>query len=227
MRIDWSLLLGVLGILVSIIVGWLTYRLANRRAYSQRYMDAKATVLQELSKSLGEDSVPATGILEATIRSVLREIGDPKIKINIGEILDDLIRQVTSDPFLDSERRRKLQGDIEKVRSEPPSKEFKEPSEESGAYARGPARANFSSLFIGLGAMFLTLTGFVVAFLSDEGAQVKVKKLLTHNQGTSAIIFGVLAGSITLMVMFYFLDNQIEEIIFKILRWRWQKKRSK
>src|SRR5882757_3294624 len=95
--LDWSILLGVLGIIVSIAVGWLTFRLANKRAYAQRYVDAKSTVLQELSKSLGEDSIPTPGILEATIRSVLREIGDPKVQINISDVLDDLIRQVTSD----------------------------------------------------------------------------------------------------------------------------------
>lgn len=114
---DWSIVLGIAGILVSIGVGWLTYRLANKRAMSQRYAAAKATVLQSLSKSLGEDAIPTTDVLQATIRSVLRESGDPKLKLEIDDVLDDLIRQVTSDAFLDSSRRRKLQEDIQNVRS--------------------------------------------------------------------------------------------------------------
>jgi hypothetical protein len=114
---DWSMILGILGIVVSIGVGWLTYRLANRRASTQRYESAKATVLQELSKSLGEDSVPSVDVLEATIRSVLRETGDPRVHLLVDHVLDDLIRQVTSDPFLDSVRRRKLQDDIQLARS--------------------------------------------------------------------------------------------------------------
>ena len=106
---DWSIVLGVIGILVSIVVGWITFRLTERRARNQRHFVAKATVLQELSKSLGEDAIPTPAIIEATLRSVVRETADPKLTLSLDEILDDLIRQVTSDPFLDAERRRKLQ----------------------------------------------------------------------------------------------------------------------
>lgn len=115
---DWSLILGIIGILVSVGVGWITYRLADRRARNQRHATAKATVLQELSKSLGEDSVPTPAVIEATLRSVVREVADPKVAVSLDEVLDDLVRQVTSDPFLNAERRRKLQDDIEKVRTD-------------------------------------------------------------------------------------------------------------
>jgi hypothetical protein len=115
---DWSVLLGALGICVSIGVGWVTYRLASRRATSERYILAKDTVLRELSKSLGEDAVPSLDILEATIRSVLHDVGDPQLQLNVADIFDDLLRQVTSDPFLDAARRRKLQSDIQASRAQ-------------------------------------------------------------------------------------------------------------
>ena len=115
---NWSIILSIAGIVVSVVVGWLTYRLADRRARNQRHTVAKNAVLQDLSNSLGEDSIPNPVIIEATIRSVLRQIADPKIDLATDEVLDDLIRQVTSDPFLDPERRRKLQSDIERVREE-------------------------------------------------------------------------------------------------------------
>lgn len=115
---NWSIVLGVLGIVASVLVGWLTYRLADRRARKQRYMAAKTTVLQELSNSLGEDAVPTPYIIESTIRSVLREMADPRMNLALDDVLDDLMRQVTSDPFLDRDRRLKLQNDIVKVRED-------------------------------------------------------------------------------------------------------------
>jgi hypothetical protein len=115
---DWSIVLGIVGVAVSVVVGWLSYRFADRRSSSQKYRTAKSAVLQELSKSLGEDAIPTPAIIQATMRSVLREAGDPKIDIQVDEVLDDLMRQVTADPFLDGERRRKLQGDIEQVRAQ-------------------------------------------------------------------------------------------------------------
>ena len=69
---DLSILLGVVGILVSIGVGFGTYYLAERRGRRNRWQSAKDTVLRDLSKSLGEGSIPAPEVILATIRSVLR-----------------------------------------------------------------------------------------------------------------------------------------------------------
>lgn len=115
---DLSIWLGVLGIAVSIAVGWLTYWLASKRTTNQGYLNAKATVLQELSNPLGEDAVPTAEVIEATIRSVLRETGDRRVSVSIDDVLDDLVRRVTSDPFLDGERRRTLQAEIQNVRQQ-------------------------------------------------------------------------------------------------------------
>lgn len=157
---DWSLILGILGIVVSVAVGWLTYRLANKRAFSQRYVTAKATVLQSLSKSLGEDAVPTQEVLQATIRSVLRETGDPKLQLQIDDVLDDLVRQVTSDPFLDSDRRRKLQADIQTVRSQAADKQLSPLRDfEYGrsAYLRSSAVPVVIAAFATVASLFLVL----------------------------------------------------------------------
>jgi len=182
---DWSLLLGFLGILVSIVVGWLTYRLADRRARNQRYFTAKSTVLQELSKSLGEDSVPTPNILEATIRSVLLEVGDPSVQINVGEVLDDLTRQVTSDPFLGSERRRKLQTDIETVRSELVKGHLQEEQpKESATEDMRNAPLTLVPAIIGMLAAMVTLTPFLTSVLGSriEGSMASefMKRVRPH-----------------------------------------------
>jgi hypothetical protein len=115
---DLSIWLGVLGIVVSVIFGMISYRVTDQRTTNQKHRTAKAALLQELSKSLGEDAIPSPKIIQATLNSILRETGAAEIRIDVDEVLDDLMRQVTADPFLDGERRRKLQCDIERVRSD-------------------------------------------------------------------------------------------------------------
>jgi hypothetical protein len=107
---DWSLALGVGGIVVSIAVGWLTYFFADKKQRRNRYIAAKNTIAATLSRSLSESNVPSYELVAATIRSVLREDSPSNLdSVTVDEISDDLIRQVSSDPFLAAERRRELQ----------------------------------------------------------------------------------------------------------------------
>lgn len=201
---DWSLILGILGIVVSILVGWLTYRLADRRAQSQRYVTAKATVLQELSKSLGEDSVPTPDILEATIRSVLREVGDPRVEIALDELLDDLVRQVTSDPFLDGERRRKLQGDIQKVRAEASAQRLAAPPEEVEVVSGlGSLKSSLWSTVAALAAASATMLAFIAATM-EKGTINDLRLRKAFEDPREALILGVavLVGLLPLVVEF-------------------------
>lgn len=116
---DWSISLSIVGIIVSILIGLFTFYVADKRSRRRRWYQAKETILMELSKSLSEGNVPNLEIMSATIRSVLRDsnVGEFDL-ITIDEILDDLIRQITSDPFLDSERRKQLQGQLLSVKTE-------------------------------------------------------------------------------------------------------------
>ena len=108
-----SLIVGVVGIIVSIGVGFRTFYLADKRAKRNRWENAKETVLRDLSKSLGEGNVPDALVIKATIRSVLRNHNTSDFSVvTLEEISDDLLRQITSDPFLEAERRKKLQEEV-------------------------------------------------------------------------------------------------------------------
>lgn len=110
---DMPTLVGVAGIVVSIVVGLGTYYFAERSGRRSRWQAAKNLVLHDLSKSLGEGNVPNPSVMLATIRSVLREQNAADLEaVTLEEVADDLIRQVTSDPFLDSERRIDLQNKV-------------------------------------------------------------------------------------------------------------------
>jgi hypothetical protein len=110
---DITVPLAVAGIIVSIGVGFGTFYLADKRARRNRWESAKETVLRDLSKSLGEGNVPDASVIKATIRSVLRSHNANDLSVvTLEEIGDDLLRQITADPFLDAERRKKLQNDV-------------------------------------------------------------------------------------------------------------------
>jgi hypothetical protein len=114
---DFSALLGVIGIAVSIGVGFGTFYIADNRARRSRWQNAKDIVLRDLSKSLGEGNVPDAFVIKATIRSVLRGQNTSNLSaVTLEEISDDLLRQITADPFLDPERRKQLQNDVIKLK---------------------------------------------------------------------------------------------------------------
>ncbi len=114
---DLSILLGAGGILVSIAVGWGTFTLTDRRARAGRWRHAKQVINQDLARTLGEGAVPSRDVVVATIRSVLRSQGTADMSaVTLEEIVDDLIRQVTADPFLDPERRRHLQDQLTELK---------------------------------------------------------------------------------------------------------------
>ena len=194
---DWSLILGILGIVVSILVGWLTYGLADRRARSNRHIAAKNTVLQELSKSLGEASVPTPDILEATIRSVLREVGDPKVQMDVDEVLDDLVRQVTSDPFLDSERRRKLQEDIRGVRAETSAKQLSTPREELDVVNLSHLQSTLLSSLAAITAAFGTFLLFA-SLVVERADMTAIKEFFATRQKWPLV--AIAAGGIYLLL---------------------------
>ncbi|MFB3896662.1 MAG: hypothetical protein ACE14V_10210 [bacterium] len=114
---DINILLAVIGIIVSIVVGFVTFYLADKSARRNRWNSAREMILRDLSKSLGEGTVPDASVIEATIRSILRGYNANDLSvITVEEIADDLLRQITADPFLDAERRKKLQNEVLKLK---------------------------------------------------------------------------------------------------------------
>jgi hypothetical protein len=154
---DMSMLLGVAGIVVSIVIGLGTYYLAERHGRRNRWQAAKEMVLRDLSKSLGEGNVPGPAVILATIRSVLRlQNASDLDAVTLDEVADDLLRQITSDAFLSSDRRTELQNKVLEVRdahlktiqAEATTLESKPPD------AIG-SRIEFTSLLVGLLATLL------------------------------------------------------------------------
>jgi hypothetical protein len=72
----------------------------------------------------------------------------PRVELNLDDVLDDLVRQVTSDPFLNSERRRQLQADIYRVREEARAKHLKTPEEEREVADIGQFRSSLTSTLV-------------------------------------------------------------------------------
>ena len=115
---NMSNILSVFGIVVSVLIGLTTFYIADRRSRRNRWQQARETILKELSKTLGEENIPNFEIISATIRSVLRGYNPGSLdKVTVVEVTDDLLRQITSDPFLDSERRTKLQNQVLDVKT--------------------------------------------------------------------------------------------------------------
>lgn len=113
---DTGIIFNILSIFVSIIIGLSTFFIADKRSRKNKYLNAKSKILNDLSKSLGENSIPQYEVINSVIRSVLREENENNLDvITVEEILDDLLRQILSDPFLDSKRRNELQKQIMKV----------------------------------------------------------------------------------------------------------------
>lgn len=99
---DSGILFNILSIIASIIIGLSTFFIADKRARKNKYLNAKAKILNDLSRSLGENSIPEYEVISSVIRSVLREENENNFDvISVKEISDDLLRQILSDPFLD------------------------------------------------------------------------------------------------------------------------------
>lgn len=103
-------LLTLVSVIVGILTSMLFFFLSIRRARRRTWHAAKARIVADLSQSLGQDVVPARQAVWATIRSVCREfeLTEPHA-VTYDEALEELLRHVTADPFLDAERRRRLQ----------------------------------------------------------------------------------------------------------------------
>jgi hypothetical protein len=217
---NWSIAVGVLGILASVVVGWLTYRLADRRARNQRYAAAKSTVLQELSNPLGEDAVPTPHIIEATIRSVLREMGDPRVKLGVDDVLDDLLRQVTSDPFLDRDRRTKLQNDVLKVRDEWKGQGDKKLELSLSEYReRAVLRSTAFSGLLGILATLFTLSAMLILLRGAE-ADTTLRKAAEGFSGPRAILIPLLVGFGLLVTLFILFGDEFSGFMARVFRGR-------
>ena len=175
---DLSILLGVIGIAVSIAVGYGTYWLTERQSRRNRWRGAKDTVLRDLSMSLGEGNVPDPLAILATIRSVLRDHNAPDLAaVTFEEVRDDLVRQITADPFLETERRKQLLTQTLNLQApQTPSETLAERRPDSGAFASS------------VGALLAGLVSSVVAGVSFSGVPALFERLRTTFDSNSYLL---------------------------------------
>lgn len=202
---DLTIVLSVFGIIVSILVGFGTFYLADKRARRNRWKNAKDMVLQDLSKSLGEGNVPDAAVIQATIRSVLRGHNANDLSaVTLDEVADDLLRQITSDPFLDSERRRQLQREVLdlKAKEEKETTTVEEKKEE--AILKRSDRLTWStlvSLIAGIIASIVaSLSFFSIERVLDFLNNTNVTKIVDYTIPVIAALLTVLVSIISLML---------------------------
>lgn len=201
-----SILLGILGIIVSIAVGFGTYYLAEKRGKRNRWQSAKDTVLRDLSKSLGEGNIPDPPVILATIRSVLRSHNATDLAVvTLDEVTDDLLRQITSDPFLEAERRTDLQKKVLDLR-ETYAKQVKPkevvPREETFL---DMARLSWPSLLAGLLASLIT--GLTVVGVPDVVKKLSedVPKIVPN---LTIVLLGMLLTLLTATLFMFFMRTR-------------------
>lgn len=149
---SFGTVLTIVGILVSLAVGLGTYYLSARGVRRSRWQSAKDTVLRDLSKTLGEGKVPTPPVILATIRSVLRaQNASDMTAVTLDEVTDDLIRQITSDPFLDADRRNQLQAEVLAIKAELKKEEARTPEQKPAQRPRGPTWVEAVSFLLAIG----------------------------------------------------------------------------
>jgi hypothetical protein len=121
---DRGVIIGVIGVIATIVVGGATYWLTAggvSREYDERVRTARSDILVELGRSIGEDVVPDREKITAVIDSVDREYGiKPQDSEQVDTVIDDLIARVLANEFLDSKRRQELSSQLLAVKNTPP-----------------------------------------------------------------------------------------------------------
>lgn len=108
-----DIVLTVIGILAGVATSFVFFLLSTRKARRVAWRLAKSRITSDLAQSLGQDRVPPREAIVATIGSILREHDVGELQdVAYGEVIEELLRQVTADPFLDRERRLTLQSSL-------------------------------------------------------------------------------------------------------------------
>lgn len=105
----WQVVVGVVSIFVAILAIpgtiWAT-RLFDRREDQRRWRAAREMILRDVAVPLGEGAAPDIVTLGAVFRSAVRANDVRRADYsNLYEVIDELIRQISADPFLDHQRR--------------------------------------------------------------------------------------------------------------------------
>lgn len=117
-----SFLIGIGGLLVTIIVGLVTYWLTTgsiSREYKERINAGRNYALTAIAKSIGEGVVPSKTKIKSVLNSVRRQYGIREQDFESPEtIIDDLLARILSNEFLDAKRREELSDKLLTVKAE-------------------------------------------------------------------------------------------------------------
>lgn len=107
-----TLLIGIGGVLATIIVGLVTYWLTAgsvSREYQEKIKAARNDVLTAVARSIGEGVVPSKEKVQSVLNSVRRQYGIKDQDFETPEtIIDDIVARVLANEFLDAKRREEL-----------------------------------------------------------------------------------------------------------------------
>ncbi|MBI5497486.1 MAG: hypothetical protein HY904_20920 [Deltaproteobacteria bacterium] len=197
---DVSFLSGGVGTVVSISIGLLTSFLAERRARRTRWHTAKDIILRDLAVALAEGNPPNASAILATMRSVMREYSvSGRAGTRLQEVVDDMVRAIVSDPFLEPDRRRQLQNAAMGMHEVSKTREF-----ESPIAASQRTRVSPRSIIVGISSM-------VIAGLMYAGGTSVVPTLQTippeYRTNTAIMVALVVACLLILAALMAFSDG--------------------
>lgn len=161
---DRAIIVGIIGVVATIVVGVVTYWLTAgtvSREYQERVKAARNDIQAAVGRSVGEGKVPNKAKIQAVISSIERQYGIKQQDSERTEaVIDDIIERVLANEFLDAQRREELSSKLLAVRDEqiqvsaegqpkqPPSQESKNSIPwEFAALAAGITA--FSTAFVG------------------------------------------------------------------------------
>ena len=109
---DINVLVGIGGVIATIIVGVVTYWLTTNsvsQEYQERIRAARNDVLTSVSRSIGEGVVPNKAKLQSVLNSVRRQYNIKEADFETPDtVIDDTLTRVLRNEFLDAKRREEL-----------------------------------------------------------------------------------------------------------------------
>ena len=109
---DVNVLIGIAGVVATIIVGVVTYWLtadSATREYQERIRVARNDVLIAVARSIGEGVVPRRNMVQSVLNSVRRQHNVKEADFETPDsVVDDILTRVLANEFLDAKRREEL-----------------------------------------------------------------------------------------------------------------------
>lgn len=109
---DVNVLIGIGGVVATIVVGVVTYWLtadSAAREYQERIRVARNDVIASVARSIGEGVVPSRAKVQAVLNSVKRQYNIKEADFETPDtVVDDILTRVLANEFLDAKRREEL-----------------------------------------------------------------------------------------------------------------------